>query len=151
MQGIFKIGLRLRDLHVFMWQSLRILNVFNTLTLKQIFSKTKTFLEKLEYRFLVKSTKIENASFPCKTAVSDANIKTNRMVSTTWTYHKQRTFASNYFVFCKLCLSLRTTYKELIWCTSKTNAHIRSTLVSAGVLFDGAFSLRVSLMKNYHK
>ena len=40
--GIFKIALRLRDQHVFMRQSLEILNVFNTLDLKQIFWKTKT-------------------------------------------------------------------------------------------------------------
>ena len=59
-----------------MWQSLKILNVFNTLTLKQIFWKTKTFFKKLEYRFLVESTKIENASFPYKTAISEANVKT---------------------------------------------------------------------------
>ena len=34
---IFKIALRLRDLHVFFWQSLEILNAFNDLILKQIF------------------------------------------------------------------------------------------------------------------
>ena len=45
-----------------MWQSVEILNVFNIYTLKQIFSKTKTFFKKLEYRFLLESTKIENAS-----------------------------------------------------------------------------------------
>ena len=49
-----------------MWQSVEILKVFNTLTLQQIFWKTKTFFKKLEYRFLVESTKIENASFPYK-------------------------------------------------------------------------------------
>ena len=51
---------------------------FETLTLW----KMKTFFKKLEYRFLVESTKIENASFPHKTAISDANVKTNRIVST---------------------------------------------------------------------
>ena len=50
-----------------MWQSVKISNVFNTLTLKQIFWKTKTFFKKLEYRFLVERIKIENASFPYKT------------------------------------------------------------------------------------
>ena len=43
-----------------MWQSLKTLNVFNTLTLKQIFWKTKAFSKKLVHRFLVESTKIEN-------------------------------------------------------------------------------------------
>ena len=54
-------------------------------------------LFQLEYRFLVESTKIENASFPYKTAISEANVKTNRMVSTKSTYHKERSFASNNF------------------------------------------------------
>ena len=36
------------------------------LTLKQIFCKTKTFFKKLEYRFLVETTKIENKNFRSK-------------------------------------------------------------------------------------
>ena len=38
-----------------------------------------TFFKKLEYRFLVESTKIENASFPYKTVISEAklNVKAN--------------------------------------------------------------------------
>ena len=39
---------------------------------------------KLEYRFLVESTKSEDAVFLHKTALSEANVKTNRMVSTKW-------------------------------------------------------------------
>ena len=59
----------------------------------------KTFFKKLENRFLIETTKIENASFPFKTALSEANVKTNRMVATKWTYHKEWSFASNYFIF----------------------------------------------------
>ena len=33
----------------------------------------------MEYSFLVESTKIENAIFPNKTVLSEANVKTNRM------------------------------------------------------------------------
>ena len=62
-----------------MWQSLEILNVFNTLISKQIFWKTQTLLKKLEWRFLVESSKIENATFLYKTVQSEANVKTNRM------------------------------------------------------------------------
>ena len=47
-----------------MWLSLEILNMLNALTLKPIFSKTKTFFKKLEDRFLDESTRIENATFP---------------------------------------------------------------------------------------
>ena len=39
------------------------------LILKQIFWKTKTFFKKLEYLILVEVTKIENTSFPFKTAL----------------------------------------------------------------------------------
>ena len=48
----------------------------------------KTFFKKLEYRFLVERTKIEKASFPYKTAISEANVKTNRMVTTKCAYPK---------------------------------------------------------------
>ena len=33
-------------------------------------------------RFLVKRTKVKKASFPYKTAISEAHVKTNRMVTT---------------------------------------------------------------------
>ena len=56
--GIFKIAFHLRDQHIFMWQSVES-NIFNTLALKQIFWKTKTFFEKLEHRSFFESTKIE--------------------------------------------------------------------------------------------
>ena len=91
-----------------------ILNVFNILTSKQIFWKTKTLVKKPEYLFLVESTKIENASFSYKAAISETNVKTNRMVTAKWTYHKERSFARNYFIFLKI----------LFWCTSNPNAHI---------------------------
>ena len=54
----------------------------------------------MEYRFLVESTKIENSLFPDKTAIPE--VKANKMVSTTWTYHKERSFASNYLIFLKI-------------------------------------------------
>ena len=68
--------------------------LFQYFNFKTGFLKTKTFLKKLEYRFLAEGTKSENASFPYKTATSEANVKTNRMVSTKLTYHKERTFAN---------------------------------------------------------
>ena len=66
--GIFKILLRLRDRQVSMRQSLEILNVFNNLTLNQIFRNTQTL-----------GIKIDNAIFPYKTAFSEVNFETNRM------------------------------------------------------------------------
>ena len=99
MPGIFKITLRLRDWHDFMLQSAKVSNIFNTLTLKLVFWKTKTSFKKLKYSFLVEAAKIENTSFPFKTAQSEANVKTNRIATTKWTYHKEWSFASNYFIF----------------------------------------------------
>ena len=41
----------------------------------------KTIFKKLGYRFSVESTKIENASFLHKIAMSEVNVKTNKMVN----------------------------------------------------------------------
>ena len=38
--------------------------------------------------FFGESTKIENATFPYKTTLSEANVETNRVGSTKWTYRK---------------------------------------------------------------
>ena len=73
----------------FVWQSLEILNVFNALTMKQVFLETKIFFQKLEYHFLVKSIKIESTTFP----TSEAKL---------WTYCKERSFATDYFIFLKI-------------------------------------------------
>ena len=108
-----------------MWQPVKILSVFNTLTSKQISWWTKTFLKKLEHRFFVESTKIENASFPHKTVISEANVGTNRVVSTKKKKKKNRSIASNYLIFFwKFRFSLNASFKELIWCTSYPNVHI---------------------------
>ena len=42
----------------------------------------KIFFKNPEYRLLVESIKIENTSFPYKTAISEYNVKTVKMVST---------------------------------------------------------------------
>ena len=46
--------------------------------------------------------KIEKASFPYKIAISDANVKTNRMVTTKRVYDRELSFASNYLFFLVL-------------------------------------------------
>ena len=51
--------------------------------------------------------KIEKASFPYETAISEANIKTNRMVTTKWAYHRERSFASNYFIFLQVLFQFK--------------------------------------------
>ena len=86
---------------------LEIFTIFNILTLHQIFWITKNFFKKLEYVFLVESIKIENATLPYKTALSEANIKTNRMESTKWSYHKEWSFFSSNFVFLKILFQFK--------------------------------------------
>ena len=62
----------------------------------------KKFFKKLEYRFLVESTKIANITFPDKTALSEADVKTYIMGSTKLTYHREQSLASNHFPFSKI-------------------------------------------------
>ena len=132
--GIFKITLLLRERHVFIWQSLETLNVFNTLTLKEVFSKTRKFFKKLEllllWTSLIQSNKIENVTCPCKTALLEASVKTVEFL--------------HYFIFWKFHFSLRISYKELIWSTNYPNVHIH-TFRKRWNLFDGGFSFWVSL------
>ena len=61
--GMFKIVLRLRQRHVFMSQSLGILNIFNTLNLNKFSESLKLFSK--------------NVTFPYRTVLSKANFRTN--------------------------------------------------------------------------
>ena len=75
----------------------------------------KTFFKKLEYRFLVESIekieKIENAPFPYKTFISEANVKTNKKVTSKWTHHKERSFANNFFIFLEILFQFKNLLK----------------------------------------
>ena len=71
---------------------------------KQIFWKTETFFKKLEYRFLVESTNVENAIFQYKVGLSRTNVKTNSMGSVNWTYHKEQSCSSKYFIVLKMLI-----------------------------------------------
>ena len=86
----------------------------------------------MEYRFLVKSTKIENTTFPYKTALSEVNVKTNRMGSTKWTYHLSQMDLDNFVSVqeprIKSSFGLPTTQMSIF-------------IQSAGALCESAFSL----------
>ena len=62
----------------------------------------QTLFKKLDNRFSVESSKINNITIPYKTALSEANVKTNRMGSTKLTNHKEQCFASNHLPFSKI-------------------------------------------------
>ena len=118
--GILKIALHLRDgmllcdNHWKFW-TISILWLWNK------FSKKRKLFKKLEYHFLVETTKIDNITFPCKTALSEANVKANRMGST-----KLTSLPVTTFLFLKFCFSLGTSYIELIWCTNHPSVHIHT-------------------------
>ena len=109
-----------------MWQSVKTLTVFNTLTLKQIFWKTKTFLKKLEYAFLVESTKIGNKSFHTKLPFQKPILKQIEWWVQNGPITKSGVLSVTTLFFWKLCFSLKTSYKELIWCINNPNTHIRT-------------------------
>ena len=67
----------------------------------------KTFFKAREYRFLVERTKIEKTSFLYKTALSEANVKTKRMVTSKWSFQRERSFTSNYFIFLKVLFQFK--------------------------------------------
>ena len=83
--------------------SLELLKIYNVLN----FWKTKTFFEKLDFRFLVESITIKSATFPYKTNLSKTNLMTNEMGNTKWTYHKESSFVTNYLIFLKFNFSTR--------------------------------------------
>ena len=119
---IFKIILRLRDRHVFMWQSVEILNVFNTLTLKQIFWKTKTFLKKWSTVFKLQALRLKTHHFHTKSPYQKPMLRQTEWWVQNEPITKNRVLPETTLFFWKFCYSLRTSFKELIWCTNDRNA-----------------------------
>ena len=60
----------------------------------------------------MESSKIKNAIFPYKTALSEGNVKTNRIRSTKWTT-KNGVLPVTTLLFQKFRFVLRTSYEEL--------------------------------------
>ena len=81
--------------------------LFQYFNFETSFLKNENLFKKMENRFLVESDRIENATFSYKTAVTEANVKTNRMGSTKWTYHQEQSFASNYLNFSKILFQFK--------------------------------------------
>ena len=71
------------------------------------FLEDDNFFQKTGELFLAERTKIEKASFPYKTALSEANVKTNRIVTTKWAHDRERSFASSYFIFLKVLFQFK--------------------------------------------
>ena len=63
------------------------------------FLENENLFQKTGVPSLVETTKIENTSYQFKTALSEANVKTNRMATKKSTHHKGWSFASKCFIF----------------------------------------------------
>ena len=122
--GIFKIALCLRGRHVFMWQSVEILNVFNTINLKQIFWNTKTIFKKLEYLFWLKALRLKTDHFYRKLPYEKPMLRQIKWWVQNGSITMNEVLSVTTLIFWKFCFSLRTSYKELIWCTNDPNAYI---------------------------
>ena len=107
-----------------MWQWVKVSNVFNTLFLKQIFWKTRIFFKKLEYRFLVRATKIENTPFPFKQLCQKPMLRQIQWWLQNGTITASGVLPVTTLFFWKICSSFRTSWKELIWCTNDPNVNI---------------------------
>ena len=119
------------------------MSVFNTSTEKEIFRKTKYFLKKLEYRFLVESTK----NFHTKLACQKPMLRQIEWRVQNGPITKKGVLPATTLFFWKFCFSLKTWYKELIWCTNQMS--IFKFFKGAGILFESAFSLWISLNMLY--
>ena len=109
-------------------------NLTNFLENDNLFQKTGVTFESIE---------IEKTIFLYKTAISEANVKTNRMVSIKSTYHKEWSFASNYFIFLKILFQFKNLLKG-VDCTNYPNVRIPTFRKCWS--FEGAF-FPVSIFK----
>ena len=62
------------------------------------------FFEKLGNQFLDGNTWNENSSLQYKTALLEANVERNRMISSKSTYRKEWSFSLNHFIFLEIHL-----------------------------------------------
>ena len=81
------------------------------------------------------------------------------MVTTKWTYRKERSFASNYFIIIIIIIFYLFIYVFIFWkfCSNRVDLLYQQPkwpylyfFVSAGVSFDGAFSSWVSLITSVY-
>ena len=113
---------------------------FWTISILQLWNKFSVKRKpKQEYHFLVESTKIENATFPSKTALSETNVKTNRIWSTKLTYHNKQICSSNYIFFCENFVSVYETRIKSWFDVPTTQTSMFILFESVGDLFEGAF------------
>ena len=123
----------------------KLLGCFQHFDFKTNFLKIENLFHKNGVPFLVETTKFENPTLPWRTALLEANVTTNRIGSTKRPITKKGVLPVTALLFWKSYFGRRTSSKELIWCTNYS-VSIHILFVSTWVLFEGAFSLWVSLI-----
>ena len=111
---------RSRDRHVFMWQWLEILNVFNILTLKQIFWKAQALFKKLVV------LRLTTQHFYTKLLCQKPMLRQMEWREQNWPVTKTGLLPVTVFFFRTFCFNLRTSPKELSWCTNYLNVYINT-------------------------
>ena len=123
-RGIFKIALRLRDRHVFKWQSVKILKfsilyVWNRFSGKQkLFSKTG-----VQY-FYLKALTLKTHHFHTKLSNQKQMLWQIKWWLQNRPITKNGVFPVTTLLFWKFYFNLITSYKELIYCINNPIAHI---------------------------
>ena len=129
-----------------MWQSVEILNIFDTLTLKQLFWKTKTFFNNWSIIFWLKALRLETHFFHTKLPYQKPMLRQIEWWVQNGPVTKEQSFTSNYFIFLKNLFQLKKEPLIKSWFDVLMTRTPYSYFVSAGVLFGGAFSLWVSFI-----
>ena len=89
------------------------------------FLEAKTFFIKLEYCFLVETTKIEKTSFHSKLLCQKLMLRQKESRLQNGPITKSGVLPATTLFFWKICSSFRTSYKELTSCNNDPNVHIR--------------------------
>ena len=114
--GIFKIAVCLRDYHVFIWQSVEILN--------RLSGKQKPFSKLWSTAFKLKALRSKTHHFHTKLPYQKPMLR-----QIEWWVHngpikKNEVLLVTISFFKKLCFSLRTSYRHVIWCANYLTVHI---------------------------
>ena len=132
-----------------MWQSVEIVNVFNTLWLWNRFSgKRKPFLKNWSAVSYLEALWLEIHCFHTKLPYHKPMLKHTEWWVQNGPIIKSGVLPVTTLFFRKFCFSLRKSYKELTWYTNNPNAHIH-TFCKRWSFIWRYLSLRVSLSRTF--
>ena len=120
----FKIVIRLKERHVFMWQLVEIFKIFNTSTLKKSFWKTKHFPKSWSIIFQLKVLSLKTQHFHTKLPYQKLMLRQIEWGVQNGPNTKSRVLSVTNLFYRKFCFSLRTSHKKLIWYTNYPTVHI---------------------------